>query len=112
MAGLLVCFFTASAIESSQYDDSKLLAQNYTREQIVTAYYVNGNQLCRIILRISGSYVTGYTTGKNFVGEYEFTYVPNASIRNTHDTMDGQLAREYKYTATLHIGGRSVKVFF
>lgn len=112
VAGLLVCSFSAFATESPQYDDSKLLAQNYNREQIVTAYYVSGNQLCRIILRVSGSYVTGYTTGKNYLGQYEFTYVPNASIRATNDTFDGQMAREYSNTATLSIGGRSVKVYF
>lgn len=112
MAGLLVCSFAAFATESAQYDDSKLLAQNYNSEQIVTAYYVNGNQLCRIILRVSGSYVTGYTSGKNYLGQYEFTFVPNASIRRTNDTMDGQMAREYSNTATLNIGGRSVKVYF
>lgn len=112
MAGLLVCSFAAFATESSQYDDSKLLAQNTSRVQIVTAYYVDGNQLCRIILRVEGSYVTGYTSGKNYLAKYEFTFVPNASIRSTNDTMDGQLAREYSNTATLNIGGRSLKVYF
>lgn len=112
VAGLLVCSFSAFATESPQYDDSKLLAQNYNREQIVTAYYVSGNQLCRIILRISGGYVTGYCTGKNFLGQYEFTFVPNASIRATNTSFDGDIAREYSNTATLNIGGSSVKVYF
>lgn len=112
VAWLLVCSLASFATESPQYDDSKLHAQNYNNEQIVTAYYVNGDQLCRIILRVSGGYVTGYTTGKNYLGQYEFTFVPNASIRRTNDTFDGQIAREYGYTATLNIGGGSVKVYF
>lgn len=113
VAGLLVCSLASFATPSSQqYDDSKLLAQAYNNEQVVTAYYVSGNQLCRIILRVSGSYVTGYCTGKNYLGQYEFTFVPNASIRRTNDTMDGQIAREYSNTATLNIGGQSIKVFF
>lgn len=103
---------TAFSVESLQAPDSELLSQNYTTDKIVTAYYFSGNQLCRIILRVNGSYVTGYCTGKNYLGQYEFTFVPNASIRATNTTFDGDIAREYSYTATLNIGGRNIKVYF
>lgn len=55
MAGLLVCSFAAFATESAQYDDSKLLAQGYSYEQVVRAYYVNGGRLEMLKIKIAGA---------------------------------------------------------
>lgn len=116
VASLLFCSVAAFATESSQYDDSKLLAQNYNQERVVTAYYVNGGQLVRIKIKINGNSVTHYSTGKDYVGQEQWHFVGNASIRQTNSSFDGQLAREFDYTATLNISNgyqtSSLKVYF
>ena len=111
MAILLMGASPVFAAESKQPGESYSLGQAQYGSQIVTAYYVSGNQLCRIIIRVEGSYVTGYTFGRNFYGEYDFTF-EKQSIRKTNDAIDGRLAREYTYTAVLHINGASVQIFF
>ena len=105
VVGLLVCTMGTFAKESSkQQDDSKLLAQNYNREQIVTAHYVSNGQLVRLKIKISGSQVIAYSTGKDFVGNEQWTSViPHANITNTNSTFDGDLAREFSQKATLTI---------
>ena len=117
VAGLLFCSVAAFATESPQYDDSKLLAQNYNQERVVTAYYVNGGQLVRIKIKVSGSFVTAYSTGKDYVGQEQWHSLPNCSIRKTNSSFDGsELAREFDYTATLSISNgyqtSSLKVYF
>lgn len=116
VAGLLFCSVAAFATESPQYDDSKLLAQNYNQERVETAYYVSGGKLVRIKIKINGSSVTHYSTGKDYLGKEQWHFVTNASIRKTNSSFDGELAREFDYTATLNISNgyqsNSVKVYF
>ena len=110
--------FSATAFEHSNSCDP-LLAQTYgSREQVVTAYYVNGGQLVRIKIKINGSQFVAYSSGKDFVGNEDWhAVIPSAGIRQTDSVMDGsQIAREFDYTATLHISNgyqtHSLKVFF
>lgn len=117
MAGLLVCSLATFATESSQNDGSMLLAQNYNREQVVRAYYVSNGQLASIKIKISGSQVVAYSTGKDYVGNENWTAViPHASIRATNSSFDGNMAREFDNTATLTLSNGyqtgSLKVYF
>lgn len=80
-----------------------LLAQYNNREQVVRAYYPSNGQLASIKIKISGSYVVAYSSGKDYVGNEQWHNVSPASITSTHDTFDGKLAREFSNKATLHI---------
>lgn len=117
MAGLLVCSFAAFAIEPLTNDGSMLLAQYNSREQVVRAYYPSNGQLASIKIKISGSYVVAYSTGKDYVGNEQWHNVQTpASITRTNDTFDGKLAREFSNKATLHISNGyntgSITVYF
>ena len=99
--------------------DNQFLAQAYgICEQVVTAYYVSGGQLVRVKIKINGSQVVAYSSGKDFVGNEEWhTIIPSAGIKKTDSVMDGsQLAREFDYTASLNISNgyqtQSLKVYF
>lgn len=110
--------FSASAIELPK-SENQLLAQAYgSREQAVSAYYVSGGQLVRIKIKINGSQVVAYSSGKDFVGNEDWhAVIPSAGIRQTDSVMDGsQIAQEFDYTATLNISNgyqtQSLKVYF
>lgn len=115
LAGLLFCSLATLATESS-IDGSMLLAQ-YNNEQVVRAYYPSNGQLASIKIKIRGSYVVAYSTGKDYVGNEQWHNVQTpASITRTNDTFDGQLAREFSNKATLHISNGystgSITVYF
>ena len=115
LTGLILSSLTAVATDSFMNSDTALV-QNYNREQTVIAYYVSGGQLVRLKIRTNGSQVTAYSTGKDFVGQETWHFVPNANIRETNASFDGQLAREFDYTATISISNgyqsSSVKIYF
>ena len=116
VVGMLMCSYAFFATGSPQYSDYKLLAQSYNQERVVTAYYVNGGQLVRIKILINGNHVTHFSTGKDYVGQEQWQFVGNASIRQTDFAFDGEIAREFDYTATLNISNgyqtRSLQVYF
>lgn len=117
VAGVLISSLAAFAIEPLTNDGSMLLAQNYNREQVVRAYYVSGGQLASIKIKISGSQVVAYSTGKDAVGRENWVSVlPHASIRSTNSSFDGNMAREFDNTATLTLSNgyqtSSLKIYF
>jgi len=117
MAGLLVCSLATFAYEPASNDGSMLLAQYNNREQVVRAYYVSNGQLASIKIKINGSYVVAYSTGKDYVGNENWHNVQTpASITRTNSTFDGEMAREFNQKATLHISNgyntSSLTVYF
>lgn len=117
MVGMLVCFMATFAIEQPKHQSgSKLLAQYYNQEQVVTAFYVSNNQLVRIKILIRGSQVVAYSSGKDPVGNEQWNSVIPAGITQTNSTFDGDLAREFNQKAVLNISNgyqhTSVTVYF
>ncbi len=104
MVGLFVSSFATFAIEPLTNDGSMLLAQYNNRERVIRAYYPSNGQLASIKIKISGSYIVAYSTGKDYVGNEQWYDVQTpASITRTIDTFDGKLAREFSNKATLHL---------
>ena len=104
MAAVLLCAGTASAVEPITNNGSVQLAQYNSNEQVVRAYYPYNGQLASIKIKIKGSFVVAYSTGKDFVGNEEWHMVQTpAGITRTDSTFDGQLAREFNNKATLNI---------
>ncbi len=104
MAGLLLGSFTAYANGTLSGNDTHLLAQYNTREQVVTAYYVSGGQLVRIKIKIENGSVTFYSTGKDAIGRENWVaVVPRGSITKTHSTFEGRLAREFDYKSMIYV---------
>lgn len=117
VAGVLISSLAAFAIEPLTNDGSMLLAQYNSREQVVRAYYPSNGQLVSIKILVRGSYVVAYSTGKDYVGNEQWSNLQTpASITSTHDTFDGKLAREFSSKATLHISNGyqigSITVYF
>ena len=112
MAGLLVCSFAAIATESAQYNDSKLLAQGYTYEQVVRAYYVNGGRLEMLKIKIAGGKVVQYAVGK-YNGRDDWRSAGNTAILRTNYQYDGELAREFDNKAYIQISvGNILTIYF
>lgn len=113
MAGLLVSSFATFANESFTNDGTILLAQ-YNNEQVVRAYYVSNGRLVSIKIKISGGRVVAYSTGKDMAYRESWVSVLPANIRSTNSTTDGNMAREFDYTATLSTGSFSggITVYF
>ncbi|MDE6480477.1 MAG: hypothetical protein K2L45_09420 [Muribaculaceae bacterium] len=104
MAAVLLCAGTAFAVEPMANDGSVLLAQYNSNEQVVRAYYPYNGQLASIKIKIRGSHVVAYSTGKDYIGNEEWRMVQTpAGITHTDSTFDGQLAREFNNKATLNI---------
>ena len=104
MAAVLLCAGTTFAVEPMTNDDSVLLAQYNSNEQVVRAYYPYNGQLASIKIKIRGSFVVAYSIGKDFVGNDEWRMVQTpAGITRTDSTFDGQLAREFNNKATLNL---------
>lgn len=112
VAGLLACSLTSFAMGSSQYDDSKLLAQGYSYEQVVRAYYVSDGRLEMIKIKIAGGQVVQYAVGK-YNGRDDWRYAGNADILRTQYQYDGELAREFENKAYIQISvGNILTVYF
>ena len=104
MAALLLSSVAVSAVEPMANDGSVLLAQYNSNEQVVRAYYPYNGQLASIKIKIKGSFVVAYSTGKDFIGNDEWRIVQTpAGITRTDSTFDGQLAREFNNKATLNL---------
>ena len=104
MAALLLSSVAVSAVEPMANDGSVLLAQYNSNEQVVRAYYPYNGQLVSIKIKIKGSFVVAYSTGKDFIGNDEWRMVQTpAGITRTDSTFDGQLAREFNNKATLNL---------
>ena len=117
MAALLLSAGTTFAVEPFTNDGNVLLAQYNSNEQVVRAYYPYNGQLTSIKIKIRGSHVVAYSTGKDFIGNEEWHMVQTpAGITRTDSTFDGQLAREFNNKATLHISDgyhvSSITVYF
>lgn len=117
IAGLLLSSVAAFAIEPMPKDGSVILAQYNSNEQIVRAYYPYNGQMASIKVKIKGSYVVAFSTGKDFIGNEEWHMLQTpAGITNTNSTFDGQLSREFNYKATLQISDgyhtSSITVYF
>ncbi len=116
MTALLMGSSTAFATEQMSKESNVLLAQ-YNNEQVVRAYYPYNGQLASIKIKIRGSFVVAYSTGKDYVGaENWHTLQTPAGITRTDSTFDGQLAREFNQKAKLNISDgyhvSSVTVYF
>ncbi|MBD5207757.1 MAG: hypothetical protein HDS79_05765 [Bacteroidales bacterium] len=112
MAGLLVCSLAAFATESAQYGDSKLLAQGYSYEQVVRAYYVNGGRLEMLKIKIAGGKVVQYAVGK-YNGRDDWRSAGNSDILRTNYQYDGELAREFENKAYIQISvGNILTIYF
>lgn len=104
MVAVLLSAGTIFAVEPMATDGHVLLAQYNSNEQIVRAYYVYDGQLASIKIKIKGSFVVAYSTGKDFIGNDEWRMVQTpAGITRTDSTFDGQLAREFSNKATLNL---------
>lgn len=104
MAAVLLSAGSAFAIEPMTNDGSVILAQYNSNEQVVRAYYLYNGQLASIKIKIKGSFVVAYSTGKDFLGNEEWRMVQSpAGITRTDYTFDGQLAREFNNKATLNL---------
>lgn len=104
MAGLLISAGSAFAVEPMTNEGSVMLAQYNSNEQIVRAYYPYNGQLASIKIKIRGSFVVAYSTGKDFLGNEEWRMVQSpAGITRTDYACDGQLAREFNNKATLNL---------
>ena len=104
MAAVLLSAGHAFAVEPMATDGSVLLAQYNSNEQTVRAYYPYNGQLASIKIKIRGSQVVAFSTGKDFIGNEEWHMVQTpAGITRTDYTFDGQLAREFNNKATLQI---------
>ncbi|MDE6754917.1 MAG: hypothetical protein K2J82_09955 [Muribaculaceae bacterium] len=116
IAGLLVNAFALPATELLPTTKQSLIAQYNNREQVLIAYYVNGNSLSRIKIKIEAGSVTFFSTGKDPVGNEQWqANIPRGNIVKTHSSIDGDLAREFDYKSTLYIPGyqsRSVTIYF
>lgn len=97
--GLLLCSVAAFPTESPQYD-SKQLAQNYNREQVVRAYYISGDRLNMIKIKIADGKVIQYANGKNNGRDF-WVSAGNADIMRTQFQYDGELAQEFQYKACI-----------
>ncbi len=103
IATLLFGSTSMFATEQTANDGSMLLAQ-YNNEQIVRAYYLSNGQLASIKIKIRGSFVVAFSSGKDFVGAENWHLLQSpAGITRTDSTFDGQLAREFSNKATLPI---------
>ena len=104
VVSMIGCSMTTYAAEPSNLQNSSYpSAQYYNQEQVVTAYYVSNDQLVRIKIKIRGSQVVAYSTGKDFIGNEQWSSITPASITRTNSTFDGNLAREFSQKATLNI---------
>ena len=117
--GIAMLAALSSLAKELPKSESMILAQSYgSREQVVSAYYVSVGQLVRIKIKINGSQVVAYSSGKDFIGNEEWhAIIPPAGIRQTNSTMDGsELTREFDYSSTLIISNgyqtQSLKVYF
>lgn len=115
VAGLLAFSYPVFSSELPQMDGSVVLAQ-YGNERVVTAYYVSGGQLVRIKIKLKGDVVVAYSSGKDMVGNEQWNFVANGYVRRTNSAYDGDLAREFDYTADLPINNgyqmTTLKVYF
>ncbi len=112
VVGLLACSVAAFATESPEYDDSKLLAQGYSYEQVVRAYYVNGGRLEMLKIKIAGGKVVQYSVSK-YNGRDSWLYAGNADILRTTYQYDGDLAREFENKAYIQISvGNILTIYF
>lgn len=116
IAGLLFCSFATFANEPLTYD-SFMFTQYNNSEQIIRAYYLSNGQLATIKIKIRGSFVVAYSTGKDYIGNEQWHNVQTpSSITRTSDMSDGRLAREFDNKATLHISNgyntSSITVYF
>lgn len=112
VASLLFCSVAAFATESLQYDDSKLLAQGYSYEQTVRAYYVNGGRLEMIKIKIASGKVVQYAVGK-YNGRDDWRSAGNSDILRTSYQYDGELAREFENKAYIQISvGNILTIYF
>lgn len=103
IAALLLGSAPMYATEQRTNEGSTLLAQ-YNNEQIVRAYYPSNGQLASIKIKIRGSFVVAFSTGKDFVGAENWHMLQSpAGITRTNSSLDGQLAREFNNKATLPI---------
>lgn len=104
MAAVLLCAGSGFAVEPMQNDGYVMHAQFNSNEQVVRAYYPYNGQLASIKIKIKGSFVVAYSTGKDFIGNDEWRMVQTpAGITRTDSTFDGQLAREFNNKATLNL---------
>lgn len=72
---------------------SVLLAQCNSNEQVVSKGLLSpyNGQLASIKIKIRGSFVVAYSTGKDFIGNDEWRQVQTpAGITRTDSTYDGQ----------------------
>ena len=114
---MIGCSMTTYAAEPSNLQNGSYPSvQYYNQEQVVTAYYVSNDQLVRIKIKIRGSQVVAYSTGKDFIGNEQWSSIPPASITRTNSSFDGNLAREFSQKATLNIANgyqrMSLTVYF
>ena len=85
-------------------DSYVMFAQYNGNEQVVRAYYPYNGQLASIKIKIKGSFVVAYSTGKDFIGNEDWHLVQTpAGITRTDSTLDGQLAQEFNNKATLNL---------
>lgn len=112
LAGVLVCSLATFATESQQFDDSKLLAQGYSYEQTVRAYYVNGGRLEMLKIKIAGNKVVQYAIGK-YNGRDDWRSAGNSDILRTSYQYDGELAKEFENKAYIQISvGNIITIYF
>ena len=87
--------------QGQQYQNNSGNSNMGNAEQIISGVFVNNGQLAIIKLRYFGGKITHYSTSRDFLGkeQWQSTYPDNP--HPTIGTVDGQLAREYKYKATV-----------
>ena len=62
---MMLLAFTPIAMGFTQNNNPKVIAQAYTREQVLRAYYMSGGKLNMLKIKIAGNKVIQYSTEKN-----------------------------------------------
>ena len=98
---------TREIINKSRTQQQVQQQQNYRNstlnnaERIISGVFVHQNQLAVIKLRYFSGKITHFSTSRDITGKEQWQTTMPDNPHPTIETVDGRIAREYKYKATV-----------